>query len=123
MTRRGVAQSSREGVSVAAEDFLRSYHRYFVAALSVAGLGAILLIAWLFRQFRMSDSLNAVLIVLATAILLRVILFTFLDATWWIGDYERYLFPVMPLYSCFLIVLIYQSIAVWRRAETKTPAG
>jgi hypothetical protein len=123
MTRRGVAQSSREGVSVAAEDFLRSYHRYFVAALSVAGLGAILLVAWLFRQFRMSDSLNAVLIVLATAILLRVILFTFLDATWWIGDYERYVFPVMPLYSCFLIVLIYQSIAVWRRAETKTPAG
>jgi len=118
MTRRGAARRSGEGVSSAAEDFLRSYHRYFVVALSVAGLGAVLLLAWRLRQFRFSDSLNAVLILLAATILLRVILFTFLDATWWIGDYERYLFPVMPLYSCFLIVLIHQSIAVCRGAKT-----
>jgi len=118
MTRRGPANGSRTGVSGAAEDFLRNYHLYFVAALSVAGLGAVLLLAWRCRQLRLSDSLNAVLILLATAILLRVILFTFLDATWWIGDYERYLFPVMPLFSCFLLVLIYQAVAVWRRAKT-----
>ncbi len=118
MTRRGPARSSREGGSVAVEEFIRSYHRFFVAALSVAGLGAVLLLAWRFRQLRISDSINAGLILLAAAILLRVALFTFLDATWWIGGYERYLFPVMPLYSCFLIVLISRAIALWRSTET-----
>lgn len=118
MTRRGPAAGSREGVSVAAEEFMRSYHRFFIAALTIAGLGAVLFLAWRCRQLRLSDSINAVLVLLAAAILLRVALFTFLDATWWIGGYERYLFPVMPLYSCFLIVLIYQSMALRRSTET-----
>jgi hypothetical protein len=117
MTRRRPA-SSREGVSVAAEELISSYHSFFVAALSVAGLGAVLFLAWRFRQLRISDSINAALILLAAAILLRVALFTFLDATWWIGGYERYLFPVMPLYSCFLIVLIYRSMTLCRSTDT-----
>ena len=75
------------------------------------------MIAWHFRQLRASDSVNATLILLAATIFLRVLLFTFLDATWWVGGYERYLFPVLPLYSCFLILLIYQSLALWRRAR------
>jgi hypothetical protein len=45
-----------------------------------------------------------------------VLFFTFLDATWWIGGYDRYLFPVLPLTSCFFILLIYQAFAVRRRA-------
>jgi hypothetical protein len=47
---------------------------------------------------------------------MRVLLFTFLDATWWIGGYERYLFPVLPLYSCFLILLIHQAIVLRQRS-------
>jgi hypothetical protein len=116
MTLRGAAYSSRQGLSAAVENFIGSYHRFLVAGLSVAGLVAALILAWRFRHFQTSDSLNAVLILLAATIFLRVLLFTFLDATWWIGGYERYLFPVMPMYSCFLILLIYHSIAVWRRA-------
>ena len=51
---------------------------------------------------------------------MRVLLFTFLDATWWIGGYERYLFPVAPLYSCFLILLIHQAIVLRRRGGQVT---
>jgi hypothetical protein len=116
MTGRGGAYSSREGLSTAFENFIGSYHRFLVAGLSVAGLMAALLLAWRFRQLQISDSLNAVLILFGATVLLRVTLFTFLDATWWIGGNKRYFFPVMPMYSCFLIWLIYQSIAVWRRA-------
>ena len=73
-----------------------------------------MILAWRFRQLQISDSLNVALILLAATILLRVTLFTFLDATWWIGGYDRYLFPVPPLYSCFLILLIYRSMTLWR---------
>ncbi|MEY2488825.1 MAG: hypothetical protein QOC70_767 [Verrucomicrobiota bacterium] len=105
------------GISATLENFIGSYHRFLVVGLSWAGLAAALAIAWHFRWLQASDPLNATLILLGATIFLRVLLFTFLDATWWVGGYDRYLFPVLPLYSCFLILLIYQSIALWRRAR------
>ncbi len=102
------------GISAALENLIGNYHRFFVISLSLAGFVAILMVAYCFRQLRASDPLNATLILLGIAIFLRVLLFTFLDATWWVGGYERYLFPALPLYSCFLILLIYQSLTLWR---------
>ena len=119
MTHRGPARHPGEqsGVSAALENFIGSYHRFLVMGLSAVGFGAIFMIIWRFRQLRAGDPLNAILILSGTAIFLRVSLFTFLDATWWIGGYERYLFPALPLYSCFLILLIYQSFALWRQTR------
>jgi hypothetical protein len=113
MTGRG--PSPTLGISTALENFIGSYHRFLVAGLSIAGLAAAMTIAWRFRRLRASAPLNAALILLGAGILMRVLLFTFLDATWWIGGYERYLFPVLPLYSCFLILLIYEAIVMLRR--------
>ena len=115
MTGRGPAPTL--GISAALENFIGSYHRFLVVGLSIAGLAAAMTIAWRFRQLRASDALNAALILLGAAIFMRVLLFTFLDATWWIGGYDRYLFPVLPLYSCFLILLIHQAIVLRRRDE------
>jgi hypothetical protein len=122
MTGRGAASTSGKnlGVSAALENFIGSYHRFLIVGLSIAGLAAAITIAWRFRQLRASDPLNAALILLGTAIFMRVLLFTFLDATWWIGGYDRYLFPVLPLYSCFLILLIHQAIVLWRRGGRVT---
>jgi hypothetical protein len=122
MTNRGTAPSpvGSLGISATLENFIGNYHRFLVIGLSLAGFAAALMIAGRFRRLRPNDPLNATLILLAVTILLRVLLFTFLDATWWVGGYERYLFPVAPLYSCFLILLIYQSLALWRRARQAT---
>jgi hypothetical protein len=119
MTYRGSAHNvaGHLGVSARLENFIGEYHRLLVIGLSVAGCAAALAIAWRFRQLRANDPINAALILLGATILLRVFLFTYLDATWWVGGYERYLFPVLPLYSCFLILLIHQSLALWRRAR------
>lgn len=115
MTGRAPVSPRQEGLSVALENFISRYHRIVVAGLSLIGLAALLIVVWHLRQLPRNGLLNAVLVLLATAILLRVILFSYLDATWWIGGYDRYLFPVMPLYSCFLILLIYQAIALWQK--------
>src|SRR5205085_1954939 len=122
MTRRKPAPSPGETleVSTALENFIGNYHRLLVVALSLAGFVAALTIAWRFRQLRASDLLTSVLILVGATILLRVLLFTFLDATWWIGGYERYLFPVLPLYSCFLILLIHQAIVLRHRGGQVT---
>jgi hypothetical protein len=97
------------------ENFMGLHHRSFVIVLSITGCAALLFVVWQWRRLRLRGALNAVLVLLAASILLRVTLFSYLDATWWIGGYERYLFPVMPLYSCFLVLLIYQAAAVWRK--------
>jgi hypothetical protein len=122
MTRRAPAPSpgGTLGISAALENFIGSYHRFLVVGLSISGFAAAIIIIWCFRQLRASDALNAALILLGAAIFMRVLLFTFLDATWWIGGYERYLFPVLPLYSCFLILLIHQAILLWRRGGQVT---
>ena len=120
MTNRGPAPSAagNPGVSARLENVIGRYHRFLVIGLSIAGLAAALIIAGRFRQFRVSDPINATLILLAATILLRILFFTFLDATWWIGGYDRYLFPVLPLTSCFFILVIYQAFALRHRALT-----
>jgi hypothetical protein len=115
MTHRRVRPDRPKRWSVALENFIGRYHANFVAALSLIGCAALLIIIWRWRRLRLRGPLNAVLVLLAAAILLRVTLFSYLDATWWIGGYERYLFPVMPLYSCFLVLLIYQAVTGWRK--------
>jgi hypothetical protein len=115
MTGRGPAPTL--GISAALENFIGCYHHFLVVGLSIAGLAAAITIIWGFRQLRASDPLNAVLILLGATIFLRVLLFTFLDATWWIGGYDRYLFPILPLYSCFIILLIHQAIVLRQRGR------
>jgi hypothetical protein len=111
---RSQSPTGETSLSAKVENFIGNYYRLLVAALALAGLAAGLMITIYFRRVRISQSSNAVLILLAATIFVRVIFFAFLDATWWMGEYERYIFPVMPLTSCFLIVLIYQAFATWR---------
>ena len=110
-------------VSATLENFIGRYHRFVVIGLAIAGFVAALTIAWRFRQLRAGDPVNAALILLGATIFLRVFFFTFLDATWWIGGYDRYLFPVLPLTSCFFILLIYQAFALGRRASPANISG
>lgn len=102
-------------LSARIEDSIGRNYRVLLATLCVAGLAAALVLLPNFRQLRLSEPLNAVLLVLAAAIMLRVAFFAFLDATWWMAGYDRYLIPVMPLTSCFFTLLIYRALAVWRR--------
>jgi hypothetical protein len=105
-------------LSIALENFIGNSYRFLVMALAVAGTIAALVMARFFRRVRLADLLNAALVLIAATILIRVIFFAFFDAVCWTDDYERYLFPVMPLTSCFFILLIYQAIAIWRSRES-----
>lgn len=107
-------QSFSASLSATLENFIGNTYRFLVSALALGGLLAVLILARYFRRFHLSEPLNASLILLAATICLRVTFFAFLDATWWMAEYERYIFPVMPLTSCFLILLIYQALATWR---------
>jgi hypothetical protein len=110
-------------LSAKMEDFIGRNYRVLLAGVVVAGLMAALILLPYFRQLRLTEPLNAALLLLAATILLRVTFFAFLDATWWMAGYDRYLVPVMPLTSCFFVLLIYRAIAVWRRGSSLSPAS
>lgn len=101
-------------LAVAVQNFIGANYVYLFIGWAWAGLAAFLLLLWAHRRWRFGDPLITILVLLATTILARIIFFAFLEATWWMAGYERYLVPVMPLASCFFILLIYQAIAVCR---------
>jgi hypothetical protein len=96
------------------QNFIGAYYVYLFIALAWAGLAAFAVAIFHVRRWRRTDVLIAALILVGGTIVIRIFFFSFLDATWWMGGYERYLFPVMPLASCFLVLLIYEAIALCR---------
>jgi hypothetical protein len=104
-------------LSAKVEDFIGKNYHYFLIALVVAGSAAALLLLRYFRQLHLADRLNAVLVILGATIFVRITFFAFLDATWWMAGYDRYLVPVMPLASCFFILLIYRAVTIWRSSH------
>ena len=102
-------------LAVAVQNFIGANYVYLFVALSWAGLAAFGWLIVCFRRWRISDPLIATLLFLGTTIAVRIVFFSFLDATWWMAGYERYLFPVMPLASCFFVLLIHEAIALCRK--------
>lgn len=101
-------------LAVAVQNFIGANYVYLFIGLAWAGLAAVLVLLALFRGWRVMEPRIAVLLLLAATIVTRLVFFSFLQATWWMAGYERYLFPIMPLAACFFVLLIYEAAAVWR---------
>jgi hypothetical protein len=109
--------------AVAVQNFIGGYYVYLFIALTWAALAAFLTLLVFFRRWRVSEPRIIVLLLLAAAIVTRLIFFSFLDATWWMAGYERYIFPIMPLSACFFILLIYEAFVVWRKPASSVDAS
>lgn len=103
---------------VAVQNFIGAYYVYLFIGLAWAALAAFLILLGFVRRWRVREPRIVVLLLLGAAIVTRLVFFSFLDATWWMAGYERYVFPIMPLSACFFIVLIYEAIAVWRKPSS-----
>jgi hypothetical protein len=104
-------------LAVTVQNFIGANYVYLFMALAWAGLAAFLLMLFFFRRWGLPDPVIAVLVLLGGTIVTRMLFFSFLEATWWMWGYERYLFPVMTLSAGSLVLLIYKAIAVWRNRE------
>jgi hypothetical protein len=98
----------------AVQNFIGACYVYLVIALAWASLAAFMFLIFFHRRWRFSDPVITTTLLLGTTIAARLIFFAFLDATWWPGGYERYLVPVMPMTSCFFVLLIYEAISLCR---------
>lgn len=100
--------------AVAAQNLIGSSYVYLFVALAWAALAGFGCLLWFVRRWTFADPLVITLVFLGTTIAARVVFFSFLDATWWMSGSERYLFPVMPLTSCFFGLLIYKAVQLCR---------
>ena len=104
-------------LATAIKNVLGAVHRYLVLLLALFGAAAAaILIAK--RKVCIVDSTVAALLLVFIAIISRVGLFTVIDATSWPVAYERFLFPVMPMTSVFLLVLIAKAAATFRQKRS-----
>ncbi|HSH40329.1 MAG TPA: hypothetical protein VK993_16265 [Chthoniobacterales bacterium] len=96
-------------VATAVKNAIGWGHRFFVMAL--AG-GALVALAAAVRRGRRASMrpLDAALLLIFLAIVSRVGLFTVIDATSWPVAYERFLFPVMPMTTVFLLAVIGEAV-------------
>ena len=101
--------------AVAVQNLIGANYVYLFSALAWLALLAFLVLLWFKRRQRLGDPLIAALILIVATIVMRIVFFAFLDATWWNGGYERYLFPVMPLATCVFVLLIYQATIVLKK--------
>jgi hypothetical protein len=104
-------------LAVAVQNFIGAYYVYLFIGLATAGLVAFLLLLCFVRRWRVSEPRIIILLLLGATIVTRLVFFSFLDATWWMAGYERYVFPIMLLSACFFILLIYEAIVVWRKRD------
>jgi hypothetical protein len=105
--------SARAAVNV--QNFIGASYVYLFIGLAWGGLAAFVALLVFWRRWRLGDPLVTILLLLGTTIAVRVLFFSFLQATWWMSGYDRYLFPVMPLSSCFFGLLFYEAIQLWRK--------
>lgn len=74
-----------------------------------------LIILTLYKKIDFKKNIYSVLTILLFTVLSHVLVFTLLDINSWGGDAPPYLFPVMPIYSSFLLILIYQAVEEFKK--------
>jgi hypothetical protein len=101
--------------AVTVQNFIGASYVYIFIALAWGALTSFVCLLVFWRRWRLADPRITILLFLGTTIAVRLVFFSFLQATWWMSGYERYLFPVMPLATCFFGLLIYEAIQLWRK--------
>ncbi|MDQ6625931.1 MAG: hypothetical protein M3Y69_07315 [Verrucomicrobiota bacterium] len=93
-------------------------YRVVVFALIAAGAIAGMTLLRPKNRLRLPSELDCALVLLFCAIVTRLALFTVIDATSWPVAYDRFLFPIMPLSSIFLVALVYRGTVVLRATKS-----
>jgi hypothetical protein len=95
----------------AMQGFIWSIYGKIVVCLSLICFLAGFMLLIVHRSIDYKENIYPILCILLFIVLSRVAFFALLDASSWPGG-PRYLFPVMPVYSCFLLIFIDQAVKV-----------
>jgi len=86
------------------------FHGKAITVLTFVGIFGLLVLIASYRRVDLKQPVFGILALLFVVVAIRVAVFTFIDASWWVVNDVRYVFPVTYLYSCFLLILIWSAV-------------
>jgi hypothetical protein len=104
--RRSAGVGPRTGAAVFAEQLIGRYHLFLMLALHLLAAGALVSLWPSRRRLEKHTSFVCTIALLAAAVLLRAALLAWLDATAFDATQDRFLAPILPLWSVVLVLVI-----------------
>jgi hypothetical protein len=104
--RRSAGVGPRTGAAVFAEQLIGRYHLFLMLALHLLAAGALVSLWLSRRRLEKHTSFVCTIALLAAAVLLRAALLAWLDATAFDATQDRFLAPILPLWSVVLVLVI-----------------
>ena len=104
--RRSAGVPQRTGLAVSLENLIGRYHFVAVILLHLLAVVALASLAIARRRAGRSAGYEAAIFLLGSAVFLRVVLLAWLDATAFDAAGDRFLFPVLPLWTVTLVLLV-----------------
>ncbi|MEO8439431.1 MAG: hypothetical protein ABI540_04330 [Spartobacteria bacterium] len=105
--RRSEGVPPRHGIAVATERFVGRFHWFVMVVLHSLAAVACVLLLFFHRRVREQAGVICAIALLLSVVLLRWALLVWLDATAFDATQDRFLFPILPLWSVALVVLIW----------------
>jgi hypothetical protein len=116
--RRSEGVGPRTGVAVFTEKLIGRYHPFFMFLLHLLGAGSLVALWLSRRRLAEHDGLVCAIALLATAIFSRAVLLAWLDATAFDANQDRFLAPILPLWSVLLVLVIALRAKTMGRMQT-----
>jgi hypothetical protein len=104
--RRSAGVPQRTGVAVSLENLIGRYHFVAVVLLHLLAVIALASLALARRRAARSAGFEAAIFLLGSAVFLRGVLLAWLDATAFDAAGDRFLFPILPLWTVTLVLLV-----------------
>ena len=104
--RRPPGNGPRNGGAPSVERFIGRYHRVVVLLLHTLAASAVFYLLVCKKSVKEQRGLICAIVLLAGAVFLRAALLAWLDATAFDATQDRFLFPILPLWSVVLVLVI-----------------
>lgn len=98
------------GLEDSIQSFIWTVHGKFIRLLTYAGLLTLLPILIFYRSVNFREPVFIIIALLTAVIAIRVSIFTLIDASAYVANDIRYIFPVLGLYTSVLLLLISYSL-------------
>ena len=104
--RRSPGSEPRDGAAPSVERFIGRYHRVAIILLHTLTAAAVIYLLLSKKRVKEYRGLICAIVLLAGAVFLRAALLAWLDATAFDATQDRFLFPILPLWSVVLVLVI-----------------
>lgn len=116
--RRSSGVEPRRGADLLVERLIGRYHWVAMVLLHAFAAGALFYLLFFQTRLKAHRGVTCAIVLLASAVLLRAALLAWLDATAFDAAQDRFLFPILPLWSVVLVLIIALGAKAMERIPT-----